>query len=134
VPALLERVHAQPQVVHCVLQKGGGSHPGLTWRRRSGTHMCHDSCHDLQECASPTPEVSTRARCHRVWKACMEGVRECLHTRLLWHRPAGRAPWARDERLHAAPRGVREPPSGRLPRTLAHARPLSLANTKHKGL
>ena len=31
--------------------------------------MCHDSCHDLQECVSPTPEVSSRARCRRVWKA-----------------------------------------------------------------
>jgi hypothetical protein len=33
--------------------------------------MCHDSCHDLQECASPTPEVSSRARCRLIWKTML---------------------------------------------------------------
>jgi hypothetical protein len=37
----------------------------------------------------------------------LEGVRECLHTRLLAHRPAGRALWARDERLTRPKRRAR---------------------------
>ena len=42
--------------------------------------MCHDSCHDLQECASPTLEVSTRARCRRVWLASENVSRVSPHS------------------------------------------------------
>ena len=59
------------------------------------------------------------------------GVGECLHTRLLWHRPARSALWDEGRATHAAlGRALASPRSSRL--TLAQARPL--ANTIPLGI